>query len=79
MMTAGGEIAVNLYRVGAIYILGTGPINSEDIDFAKDRFGPFSCPLFDATDKPHKALIGRNMLSRGMLTLSWDGRYTFSF
>lgn len=79
MRTAGGLTSVNLYGVSAMYILGTKGMKTSDLDIVRDRFGPFDAPLFDGEKKPYKALIGRDIISRGVLTMSWDGHYSFAF
>ena len=36
-------------------------------------------PEFDAGDSRFQVLVGRDILSKGILTLSCDGHYSFSY
>ena len=41
--------------------------------------GQIRAPEFEPGDNPFQALIGRDILSRGVLNLSFDGHYSFSY
>ena len=79
MQTARGIEAVNVYDVQPAMILMGMP----DLEGKSKRtiqvFSPIHAPEFDPVDKNYKALIGRDILRQGVLTMSFDGHYTFAY
>ena len=80
MQTAGGSVDVNVFDIRMSFLFGG----------KEDRFGTVSrhgdlindviqAPEFDPGESSYKALIGRDFLRIGVLTLSFDGHYTFSY
>lgn len=69
---------VNLYYVQLVILLPAkrGP-DGEQIG-TMQVFGPISAPEFDPGDQVCKALIGRDIISQGVLHMSFDGHYIFS-
>ena len=79
MQTASGLVAVNTYEVNLAIILSTKSDEHGVIDAATNIFANLIVPEFDAGKNPYQALIGRNILRHGVLTLAFDGHYSFSY
>ena len=79
MQTARGIEAVNVYDVRPAIILTDMPDLKGKSKGAIQVFSPIRSPEFDPADKNYKALVGRDILGQGVLTMSFDGHYTFSY
>ena len=79
MNTAGGVVAVNVYDVQLAILLGSRSDGEGNLMQEGELFGPVRAPEFDPGDNPYKALIGRDVLHRGVLNLSFDAHYSFSY
>ncbi|MXY90256.1 MAG: hypothetical protein F4Y89_06915 [Gammaproteobacteria bacterium] len=78
MQTAGGKKAANIYNVQLAFIIASR-VESDGSQSGEVQVTPISVVEFDPGDNPFQALIGREFLSRGVLNLSFDGHYSFSF
>ena len=78
MQTARGIEAVNVYDVRPAIIIEMPDVEGKSKGSVQ-VFNPICAPEFDPGDNNYKALIGRDMLSQGVLTMSFDGHYTFAF
>ena len=81
MRTAGGLVSVNVYDVQFVFILGAKKSDSQG-NLAQGQgevLGQIRAPEFEPGDNPFQALIGRDILRRGVLNLSFDGHYSFSY
>lgn len=80
MRTAGGLVSVNVYDVQFVFILGAKPDGQGNLAQGEgELLGQIRAPEFEPGDNPYQALIGRDILSRGVLNLSFDGHYSFSY
>jgi len=69
VQAAGGPHSANLYRVDLILVYGNQQLILPDRHVAE----------FDAgKDAPYQALLGMDILSSGVLTMSFDGHFTLS-
>ena len=80
MQTAGGAVDVNVYDIKKAFLFGATPDNPgqavRHIQFIDDVI---RAPEFDPGDNRYRALIGRDILRIGVLSLSFDGHYTFGY
>ncbi len=76
---ASGIEEVNVYDVQPVIILSNVPSAENEATIAMQAFEPIRFPEFNPGDNIYKALIGRDILQQGVLTLSFDGHYTFSY
>ena len=80
MQTAGGAVDVNVYDIKMAFLFGATPDNPgravRHIQFIDDVI---RAPEFDPGDSRYKALVGRDILRIGVLSLSFDGHYTFGY
>lgn len=71
---------VNLYAVRMVFLLsgkdGSGK-TSYQVQPIDD--GVIQAPEFDPGESSYKALIGRDILRLGVLTLARDGHYVFAY
>ena len=79
MQTARGIQAVNIYDVRPAIILTEKPDLEGRSKGRIEVFSAIRAPEFDPVDKNYKALIGRDILAQGVMTMSFDGHYTFSY
>ena len=80
MQTAGGSIDTNVYDVRMAFLLGTIPDKSgKPVGTGELIDRVIQAPEFDPGGNDYKALIGRDVLQMGVLTLSFDGHYSFSY
>lgn len=70
---------VNVYDVQPVIILSNVPSAENKATMAMQAFEQIPSPEFNPGDNIYKALIGRDILQQGLLTLSFDGHYTFSY
>jgi len=78
MQTAGGQQAANVYNVQIAFIIAS-KLESDGTHSGEVQVSPISVVEFDPGDNPFQALIGREFLSKGVLNMSFDGHYSFSF
>ena len=79
MQTARGIEAVNVYDVRPAIVFADIPALEGESKSAIQVFSPIRAPEFDAIDKQYNALIGRDILCHGVLSISFDGHYIFSY
>lgn len=79
MQTARGAEEVNIYDVMPAIVIAELPDLEGSTKGTIQVFRPIRSPEFDPADKNYKALIGRDILGQGVLTISFDGHYTFAF
>ena len=79
IQNASGIEEVNVYDVQPVIILSNVPSAENKATMAMQAFEPKRSPEFNPGDNIYKALIGRDILQQGVLTLSFDGHYTFSY
>ena len=79
IQNASGIEEVNVYDVQPVIILSNVPSAENKTTMAVQAFEPIRSPEFNPGENIQKALIGRDILQQGVLTLSFDGHYTFSY
>ncbi len=80
LQTAGGIVSSNVYDVKLGLLIPTGQDQVGNIQGnIQIMEKTIRAPEFDSGNSPYKALIGRDILSSGVLTLSHDGHYSFAF
>jgi len=80
MQTAGGLVSCNVYDVKLGLLIPTGQDQVGNIQGQIQIIEKtIRAPEFDSGSGAYKALIGRDILSSGVLTLSPDGHYSFAF
>ena len=80
LQTASGLVSVNLYDVKLGFLI---PMKKDDDGNVQGQVQVMEktirAPEFDAGKSGYQVLIGRDILSNGILTLSHDGHYSFSY
>lgn len=82
MQTASGIVSVNAYDVHVAFILGVEQ-NPDGSQSGQAQLTPQTANTqaleFDAGQSPYQGLIGRDILRHGVLNISIDGHYSFSY
>ena len=82
MQTAGGMVSVNAYDVHVAFIVGVQN-NPDGSQSGQAQLTPQTTNTqaleFDPGENVYQGLIGRDILCQGVLTLSMDGHYSFSY
>lgn len=80
LQTASGLVSVNVYEVKLGFLL---PMNMDNDGNVQGQVQVMDktirSPEFDAGVSAYQVLVGRDILSQGVLTLSFDGHYSFSY
>ncbi|MCY3829058.1 MAG: aspartyl protease family protein [Rhodospirillaceae bacterium] len=79
LQTAGGAVDVNVYDVHVAFFLGGKTDEAGNKVGQLEFFSDIQAPEFDPGGNHYKAIIGRDILKRGVLILSFDGHYSFSY
>ena len=80
LQTAGGLVSANVYDVKVGLLIPTGHDKVGNIQGEIQILeNPIRAPEFYEGKSPYRALIGRDILSAGVLTLSPDGHYSFAY
>lgn len=80
MQTAGGAVDVNVYSVRMAFLFG------EQSDSSGKKIGKgeiintvIQAPEFEPGENTYQALIGRDILKMGVLSMSYDGHFSFAY
>ena len=78
MLTAGGVVATNVYEVhiGLVGATATSPDGTVSTDL--QMLAGLQTPEFDPGSAHYQVLLGRDVLRRGVLNMSFDGHYAFA-
>ncbi len=79
MQTASETVEVNVYDVCPAIVLPAMPDLEGNLKGEIQVFNRVSALEFNPQNKHYNALIGRDILSRGILTISFDGHFSFAF
>lgn len=79
MQTAGGNISVNIYDVHVALILGSAKNPDGSVSSQVTVTPNVRVLEFEPGRTTYRALIGRDILRNGVLTLSFDGHFSYSF
>ena len=80
MQTAGGIIPTNIYDVHIVFIFPGKTDSKEMIQQGRGHIvSSTRAPEFDPGDNPYQALLGRDILRLGVLNMSHDGHFSFSY
>ena len=78
MQTASGREAANIYHVKLGFIISSN-IEIDGTESGEVQIVTIPVVEFDPGENVYQALIGREILSAGVLNMSFDGHYSFSF
>lgn len=78
MLTAGGAVATNVYsvHVGLVGATATSPDGTVSTDL--QMLAGLQTPEFDPGSASYQVLLGRDVLRRGVLNMSFDGHFAFA-
>ena len=80
MQTADGPVDVNVYDVNVALLTGIAQNPDGTVDVRAEVFCNVRVSEFAADGRgQYQALIGRDILRIGVLTLALDGHYSFSW
>ena len=80
MQTAGGAVDVNVFSVRMAFLFGKKAKESgESIGQVELIDTIIQAPEFDPGNNIYQALIGRDILKIGVLSMSYDGHFSFAY
>ncbi|MDE2914260.1 MAG: retropepsin-like aspartic protease [Paracoccaceae bacterium] len=79
MQTAGGIIAANVYEVQIAFVFANAPDSKFPASGEGQVVARTQVSEFDPGKNPYRAPIGRDILRLGVLSMSFDGHYSFSY
>ena len=79
MQTAGGSVSANIYDVHVGVVIGSAKNPDNSVRSQISVIPNVRVLKFEPGHTTYSALIGRDILRNGVLTLSFDGHFSYSF
>jgi hypothetical protein len=79
MQHARGITPVNVYDVQVAFIRAGMPDKKGLVSGEVEVIASIRAPEFNPGNNPYQALVGRDILRKGALSLTFDGHYSFAY